>query len=361
MIHNAGPALYFCMNDVLDALSRRSDGDADPLVRIYMDPISSYVHEEDIFLIDRSEKLLIFADAANGTNLYSLTKDIPLYHINIELALDQALKDSEQDAKLASYLETAFGSRDTVKSLQKIVVGQELAIADTLQYPGLGYIYPEQLCQIYIQFLQQVQNDEAYIAEYGFMKAVLRNYPERFIGSYDGFVSPAEGRTKASWLFEMGYRQDHSHDAQKRMEQYMLEGQSKAQDENLNSPDEYMKAWLNADEYQLRRSRTIDLALKNISIKDSPAWLREDVFKIIEKESMKQHYAKCIMEQDPSSATLEARDNMRLAIENNAKGLADPDIEQFMRETLSAGKPKADATSKFIALAEQRLVESQDI
>ena len=361
MTHSADSALYFCMDDVLDAITRRRGSGAHDLVRVYTDPISSYIHEEDIFRVGRSDKLLDFSGTEMSSSLSAFSAQVPLYHINIELALDQALVSAEKDTKLMGYLEKAFGSYDAIKSLKKIVAGQENVIEETLNFPGLGYIYPEQICQIYIDFLDAIQNHEPYLDEYGFTKAVLRNYPERFLNSYEGFICPAEGRAKASWLFENGYRQDHSQDLQKQIDHYMQQGLVQAAHENLQTASQYLAAWLAADSYQLRRCLTIDKALKTVSIKDAPAWLREDVFKILEKESMKQHYAKGIMEQDPSSDTLEAREHLRLAIENNAKGLADPAIEEFMRQTLSAGKPQVDATSQFINLAESRLVESQDL
>ena len=186
------------MDDVLDAITRRRGSGAHDLVRVYTDPISSYIHEEDIFRVARSDKLLDFSSAELSSHLSAFSAKVPLYHINVELALDQALVNAEKDAKLMGCLEKAFGSYDTIKSLKKIVAGQENVIEETLNFPGLGYIYPEQICQIYIDFLDAIQNHEPYLDEYGFTKAVLRNYPERFLNSFEGFICPAEGRAKAS-------------------------------------------------------------------------------------------------------------------------------------------------------------------
>ena len=364
MTSTDGQVFYFCMDDVLETLERRTNASdkTPPLVRFYTDPISSYSHEEDSFVVDRDDNILDFSDVSKTDVLHGLTHDVPLYHINLELAIDNALSQAQNDQVLYAKLTKAFKSQEAIRSLKKIAVGgQDTLLEDSLNFPGIGYIYPERMCRIYIRFLEEIQNHERYLDSYGFLNGVLHLYRHRFLKTYDGYLTPAEGRIKPSWLLENGYRIDHEKDKIMDFQDYLAEGDLKARKENFSHSHDYLKAWLEADGYQLRRCRTMMRAARLLPEGCSPDWIRTDLLKILEKEAMKQHYAKCLMEQDPSCELLETRDTLREAVENNARGIADQNIEICMRNMLKLGQPEADSASKFMTLAESRRSEAQNI
>lgn len=140
-------------------------------------------------------KLLDFMDEDAAEKLSQIVKDIPLYHINLELAVDELLKLRHEDPDIMQALKEAFGDMDFPTLSQNTDPNNHLA--ETLKHPGVGHMNTETLCRIYIEFSKNCPTEK--LPAYDLETLVLRKHPAYFLEHYDGYISNAHsGKIKYS-------------------------------------------------------------------------------------------------------------------------------------------------------------------
>ena len=85
--------VYFCFDDLLDAVLDE-EGKARPLetlIPVRTEPPDCGGHREDAIALASQPRLLTLNDPSGAYQLASLLEDVPLYHINLELLLHDAL------------------------------------------------------------------------------------------------------------------------------------------------------------------------------------------------------------------------------------------------------------------------------
>ncbi len=350
-------ALYFCINDVLDLLDKMN-GNEDRLQALI--PVSVDVPEcggfsEDAFILSSTPKMLDLREPQCAVQLAQLLEDVPLYHINLELILDQALAERHNNVRIEYALNQAFGREPLPNTLSAQKSGSlSDDIAGGLQHPMLGHLNREALAELYIIFLKAMDRAEDH---YGFERSILGKNTNRFTAYFDGFATATGGKVKAAILLAFGLRCDH--DPAKSRESYIESGQKNAQRMRIDDTQELIWAWLEADHYQMRRCRDLDRLLRLEGLPKLPNWVSNDIFSCLEKEAMKQTFAAGLVQKDGDLAVLGETPLLQAAIKRGAEGHADPDLQKLLSETLTPGATYTGTAHGFAEQAEKRKNEAR--
>lgn len=347
-------SLYYSINDVLDNLEK--SGEDEPhlqaLIPVSVSPPEKFPHSEDLFILASTPKLLDLREGESAYQLARLLEEVPLYNINMELIMDQALTERHRNNRIASALQTAFGNQPLPNTLTSDNEMDDLS--GGLKHPMLGHIDKSELCRIYLAFVNALDRQHDV---YGFEKNILGKHPERFLERFDGFVSREGGKVKAQILIAFGVRQDH--DPGKPFETHVQNGEKKALKMNIDEPRELLWAWLEADHYQTRRCRDLDRVMRVRGLPKTPNWVRSDIFCCLEKEAMKQVFARSFSHADPGLSMLESCKNLQLAIRINAGNEVDRTLQVLLSQVLSQDGGYSGAAAKFAESAAARAQEAQ--
>lgn len=345
-------AIHYCMSDILDQLEKvQTEGRARFQLMI---PVSESVpdcggYTDDAFALSSTPKLLDINDEQSVYDLGMLLDDAPLYHINMQLVLDEALVERHKNAVLDKALEKAFAPEplpNTLTSGDKHVDDP----AGSLRHPMLEHIDTVTLCRLYTGLLRNLPHGQK---AYGFERNILGKHRERFMETFDGFMAQGEGKIKAEILVGFGSRRDH--DLSRPMESYTDMGGKLARRMNISERHELLWAWLECDHYQMRRCRDIDRLLRLGGLPRIPNWIRTDIYSFMEKEAMKQFFAKAMLDMDATLAFVgNNAPNLRKALEFSATGKIDMLLQQLLQQAQSGGTPYAGAAGAFVEAAAQR-------
>lgn len=344
--------IHYSMSDILDQLEKiQTEGRARFQIII---PVSDKIpdcngYPDDAFVLSSTPKLLDINDEQSVYELGMLLDDAPLYHINMQLVLDDALSERHKNATLEKALEKAFAPEplpNTLTSGDKHVDDP----AGSLRHPMLEHIDTVTLSRLYTALLRQLPRGHT---EYNFERNILGKHRERFMETFDGFLGHGEGKIKAEILVGFGSRRDH--ESNRPMESYIETGSKTARRMNITDNQEFLWAWLECDHFQMRRCRDIDRLLRLGGLPRTPNWIRSDIFTFLEKEAMKQYFAQSMKQNDPPLAILgKHAPLLRKAIEANADGQVDELLQQLLQQTLNTGTSYSGAAGEFVNAATLR-------
>ena len=348
-------SLYYCINDVLDQTDRLkgTENRFQTLIDVSPDIPECGGHSEDAFTLASSPKMLDLTQNESAYQLALLLEDVPLYNINMELVLDQALTERHRNSMLDRALQQAFGKQPLPNTLQADQNADD-GFSGDLQHPMLEHLDKRELCRIYIDFLNALERDHD---NYGFERNILGKHIDEFLKRFDGFITNHGGKVKAQILLAFGSRQDH--DPGKPLETHVENGQKTARRMNIDEPREMIWAWLEAENYQIRRCRDLDRIMLVEGLPKIPNWVRTDLFCCLEKEAMKQVFAETLLQADPKLSLLEQAKQLKRAVEINAQGHVDETLQQLLSQTLGQNSGYAGAAAKFVDLADKRAIEAK--
>jgi hypothetical protein len=302
-----------------------------------------------------SPRLLRLRETGAITGLIKLLDEVPLYQVNVELALDEALANRHGNAVLRRALEKAFGGDVLPNTLH----GEdrkhgELASGGGLRHPMLGYLDRDRLCALYLNFTAALGGEAA---GYEFGAAIIGAHEKPFVGYYDGWLDGGDGAIRCDILVRDGMRRDH--DPEKKLETYTQGGRLKALQMAVTEPREILWAWLEADNYQMRRCRDIE-RLKRLTIgKEGRRWIRTDIFSLLEREAMKQIFAGSIHANDKLFDIARGAPAVQKALKANAAGDVDDLLQQLLAQTLNPDSVWSGAAGKFAEAAQARAQEAR--
>ena len=350
---------FYCINHVLDSLEKIPGEDKDKmdsLVKVTKTQPESATHSDDVFILSSTPNLLNVNDDQNAQKLADLIEAVPLYHINMELILDEALAERHHNAVIENALNQAFSGQPIPSTLKAQEEKSSEDVSGNLRHPMVGHLDNKALCALFIKFLSHIPRDQNH---YAFEKSILGKHTARFLEYYDGFLAHEYGMVKALILIAFGMRADHLTD--KHGENHVEEGQKKARKMRIEDPLEIILAWLEADNYQTRRCMDLDRIMNFTNLPKTPNWVRADIFCCLEKEAMKQFFAKSFIDKDPSLSLIEQAPNLKQAIELNASGHANEALQQLLSQTLSQANSYSGAAGKFVELAKKREADAKKI
>lgn len=348
--------IHFSISHILDLLEKSNeDGRARYQMMI---PVSTDIpdcngYPDDAFTLSSTPMLMDINDDQSIHPLAMLLDEAPLYHINMQLMLDDALTERHNNATLEKALEKAFSP----DPLPNTMTSGDRAVdepAGTLRHPMLEHVDTTTLCRLFTRFLRALPEGQK---DYSFERNILGKHQERFMETFDGFLSGNAGKVKAEILVGFGTRRDH--DLTRPMESYTENGYKVARRMAISEPHELLWAWLEADNYQMRRCRDIDRLLRLGGLPRVPNWIRTDVFSFLEKESMKQYFAEMMKNADHDLSFMGDAQILKKAIDSSAQGQVDEMLQQLLQQTLNSNAPYAGAAGHFVDAAAEREREAK--
>lgn len=349
-------AYYFCINDLL---GRMEDAGSEAIATL-MAPVSAVQpscggYREDAFILSSVPDMLDLDNPDGLPELASLLEDVPLYRINMELALDRALTERHGNAPVRAALEKAFGGKPLPSTLSPPREDGMDETGGSLRHPVLGHTETEDLCKIYVLFLKTMERGNV---AYAFDSDIIGRHAESFLNVYDGFIVDGGGLVRADTLMGFGVRVDHDHG--KTPEAHVEEGSRRAKTMMPEEPQERIWAWLEADHYQMRRCRDIHrILMLPGSVKRRPTWVRSDVLNLLEREAMKQAFADMIVESKATMKLLDQAPAIKKAVHSNAAGDVDEGLQALVAQILNARGAYAGSAHRFAQDAREREIESK--
>jgi hypothetical protein len=350
-------SVYFCLDDLLDAVSNGPPGTSalDRFIPVTTTIPSCQGYREDALSLSSQPKMLDLNEHKGIYQLASLIEEVPLYQINLELLLDSALMQRHFNKLVDQALHDAFEGQPLPQTLEKENAEAE-ALEGTLSHPMLGHLDKVALCKIYVNFMKNLPHGHE---DFSFARHVIGRHPEPFRERFSGYVFGQQGEVKADILIGFGVRVDF--DPRRQIENYVENGRAKATLMRIHEKNEFLWAWLEADHYQMRRCHDIDRIMSLNGLPRIPNWVRTDIFNGLEKEAMKQVLAIRLIEEDPSLSLLSRHPAIRRAIEASAQGQIDESLQQLMAQTLTADTVYAGSADRFYRNALERVKEAKTL
>jgi len=347
--------LYYCINDVLDSLEKMEESEDrfHSLIPVADEPPECDGHEEDAFTLSSSPKLLDLLDPENAYQLAQLVEEVPLYGINLELLLDQALFERHKNVRVESALNQAFGNQPLPNTLRAGDRHDE-DLSGGLRHPMLSHLDKNEICALYIKFVKLLDRDHY---SYGFERNILGKHMERFLERYDGFTAIEGGKIKAGILLAFGQRLDH--EPGKSADDHIQTGRKAASKMRIDEPHELIWAWLEAENYQMRRCFAIDRVMKLKGLPRTPNWVRTDVFSCFGKETMKQVFAQGLVKNDAALALLNNAPSLQKAIQASARNEIQEPLKALMDLSRNPKAAYSGAALDFAQGAEKRKTEAK--
>lgn len=344
---------YYCIDPVL---TQAEAGDhANALITVARDPRPCNGHVDDCFVLANPVHIIQLNEISAVDELAQLMHDVPLYHFNMELVLDEALAARHRNKAIMEALSSAFDGAPLPHTIETTDPSGE-KISGNLRHPALEHMDTAALARIYVQFLMNLRRHKE---DYSFQRNILGHHTDRFLQQFDGFFEEQQGQIRAHILLAFGLRLDH--DPHKPLESYVHNGQMNARKKNISEAHELIWAWLECDDYQGRRCRDIHRVMSLTSLPRMPNWVRLDVFRFLEMEAMKQIFAGKLITSDPELHILDGTPQLKRAIRMNAAGQVDENLQQLMAQTINPGSSYSGAGTRFADAAAIREKESHKI
>lgn len=354
--------IFFCLDDLLETLAFGDHAPTDTGLRFKaFVPVRNYPPECEGFFADAltlssQPKVLDLNDHNGIYQLASLVEEVPLYQINLELLLDEALTERHHNNLIAKALYEAFEGQPLPNTIQPDKSKAGDALEGTLRHPMLGHLDKVTACRIYANFIRALPEGHA---GYAFEKYVLGQHPEPFQSRFDGYLFGTGGKIRADLLLGFGIRNDF--DPRRPLEDYVENGRSRVARMRITDKRELLWAWLEADSYQMRRCHDIDRILSLHGLPRMPNWLRTDVFNSLEKEAMKQVLGMQLVETDPGLSMLQKQPKIRKAVQDSAEGRVDESLQQLLSQTLNNTNAYSGAGKRFHFEATERAKEAKSL
>ena len=347
--------IYFDITELLDVVENEADQSEalEKLIIVYKKQPPCNGHKEDAFILNSAPKLLDMTSEDSVSDLAELIDSTPLYQINMELLLDDALYERHNNNIINAALMQAFDG--TLPNTLEVDRSRK-ETSGSLHHPMLGHIDRKELVQIYIRFMNALARNKR---EFSFEDKVLGKHTDRFTEKHNGFLTANGGAVKASLLIGFGSRTDH--EGGKQLESYVSGGKSAAQRLNLTNFQEMMWAWLEMENFQMRRCRDIDRVLRLEALDRTPRWVTTDIFMLLEKEAIKQHIAQAIMETAEASTMEEVAPTLYKAIQRASLDDVNKDIQILLSQALGHEGRYAGAAGAFAQGAFKRAEESRNL
>lgn len=350
--------VYFCLDHLLEAALRGNDFSIqmNALVPVYIKVPDCRTHRQDTLVLSSQPKLLDLNEAKGVYQFASLLEEVPLYQINLELLLDKALGLRHDNNLVGKALEKAFDGQPMPNTLSREKDAVRDPLEGSLQHPMIGHLDRPTLCKIYINFMRALPHGHD---DFSFEKFILGNQVDPFRDRFSGFISGDGGKVRADILVGFGMREDF--DPRNQPENYVENGRAQATLMRIHEKNELLWAWLEADNYQMRRCHDIDRMLTLKGLPRIPNWTRADIFRCLEKEAMKQVLAIRLIEKNPTLSNIPTQTAIRKAIEASAQGQIDESLQQLLAQTLNATTPYSGSAGRFYLRAKERERESRTL
>ncbi|MBU6234902.1 MAG: hypothetical protein KGQ41_03580 [Alphaproteobacteria bacterium] len=349
--------IYFNLLDRPDAGPDRPAQTAAQLAPVTMEvpPAPETPPSPWLALADTSSINMLDFDTVNGREAYAaLMAETPLYRITAELLVDQILFDSMKDAARMKGVRAAFAPEDAPEPIIE-TIAKKYEFAGTLRFPVIATRTDVQLLELYLKLYGPACPQHGSIETH--LMALMGGNTQRLLEKCDGMSWRARGWVRLDKIVYDAERLDHDPDVT--FESYVTRGRAAAEALAVSEPEPLLAAWIQAERVQRELCRDIDAVLRLGDIRRLPRWVRADVFRILEREAMKQVFAEGITKQYAEWPALRRCTHLSEPISANAKGEVAPLIQQLLNQTLSADARYAGSAEAFAVQAERRMREAK--
>lgn len=310
-----------------------------------------------LVLSNTSKLRILDLNGAQGREALAVLMDEnPLYRITLELLIDRALMEARQDPARLKGVRQAFSPEEAPEPVTDSMA-EKYAFAGVLRFPVIASRTHLQLVELYLKLYGATFPDHA--DAHAHLAALLGGYPDRLAEQWDGLMWKNFGWVRLDRLIYEAERLDH--DPEVTFESYVSRGRAAAEALAVADPKALLAAWAQAERVQRELCRDIDAVLALPDIRRLPRWVRADVFRILEREAMKQVFAENLIPAMSAWPALRRTRALADPIEANAKGEVAPLIQQLLNQTLSADARYAGAGEMFAVQAERRWVEARTL
>lgn len=350
-------SVFFYLDDLIEAvLDDTGSIRMDALVPVRTTIPDCGGHHDDAIVLSSQPKILDLNELRGVHQLAGLLDEVPLYQINMELLLDRILEARHHNNLVAKALEQAFEGQPLPNTLKTGDGTMRDALDGSLLHPMIGHLDKVTLAKIYINFMHALPHGHD---EFSFEKNVIGAQIGPFNTAFSGVVSGENGKIRADLLIGFGQRVDF--DYRRYAENYVESGRAQATLMRIHEKHELLWAWLEADNFQMRRCFDIDRMLTLKGLPRTPNWTRSDIFRCLEKEAMKQVFATRLIAEDPRLALLPRQNAIRKNIESSAQGQIDEGLHQLLGQTLTSGTPYSGSAARFCSRAIERAREAKTL
>lgn len=345
--------LYFTMDRLFQSVekSEKSGAGLRALTPVSREPWKGVV-TDDIFMLTSEPRLLDLSREDAAVKLAALLAEIPLYHVNMELTLDDALAERHHNAPVRKALDLAFIGEDMPSTLRNEKPKDDEPKGG-LRHPMLGHLDVSRLCTLYLGFITALGGKNL---DYSFGRNIIGLQSSRFTDFYDGFLQNGLGAVRADLLLESGIRSGH--DPAQPLESCVQNGREQAEAMNIADPGELVWAWVEADACQMKRCLDIHRA-KRAGLTRTPGWVRMDVFALLQKEAMKHKFTETLASADPGLSIVREAPLLRRAMQSSLEGKTDEMLQQLLTQTLNVDASYAGSAEKFVEAAARRQQEAR--
>lgn len=301
-------------------------------------------------LRDVSELHLCDLDTPPGRDILAEIIDkTSLYRLSLELRIDKVLLAAKDDPVRSKAVASAFAPEDVPETIYD-KVAQQYQFEGTLKHPAIASLSALQLVELYLRLYGPAMPNKESVAQH--LAHMVEPYPSSLLSRVDGIMWRGRGIIRMDALIYGCERADY--DPAITYESYVARGRQAA--EKLHGKDAVtlFAAWLSAEDVQAHLCRSIDNVLSLPDLKRLPRWVRADVFRILEREAMKQVFAERLMEHINEMPALKRQTELYEPIKWNAQGDVSPLIQQLLNQTLAVDGNYSGGAAAFADKAEKR-------
>jgi hypothetical protein len=297
---------------------------------------------------------IIDLDTADGREaMAAFIADIPLYRISLELLVDKILLHSYQNPERMKGVTRAFAPEDAPEPVIDSM-SAKYAFTGVLHFPIIASRSDVQLIELYLRLFGPAVPEHTTVTSH--LLTLLNGYPEQIMKKCDGFMWRGAGWVRLDRIVYDIQRQDH--DPEITFESYVNRGRRAAESIMMDEPTALLAAWVQAERVQRTLCLDIDAILRLNDIKQIPHWIKSDIFRLLEREAMKQVFAEGLNRYIADWASLRRTPILMDPISANARGEVAPLLQQLLNQTLSADAAYAGAAGVFAAQGEHRFTEA---
>lgn len=311
---------YFCLSAALPP-----EGTA-PVTKhfapIRAEPGACNCGPEELFETGPGLRLLDLSQEGEGKDLAALLEAAPLYRINTEMLLDEALAARRSDAALAAALEAAYAPQTLPRTLPAPTLDAPSRIPDAqgqLRHPLLSHMSGWDMARFYVSVLEKLSPLRDLARAYGFPEILHKNRA-RFLKYFDGYILGPTGAAHLPALLASAQR---------------LGEAELAPAASCDIADEALDCYLERALHQYHRARAIDRVMGLGLEGETPEWVRADVRTLLQWEEEKQTCARALLKV---GALKGKNDALSQAIARDGQGgHVAPALARLVSETLSSG------------------------
>lgn len=250
-----------------------------------------------------------------------------LYRMSLELLIDKILLNAADNDKRKKAIAAAFAPEDVPETIYDIVA-EQYKFAGMLKHPAIASLNSLSLLELYLRLYGAATPEHKDIQAH--LAPIACAYPAKLLASCDGIMWRGRGWVRLDTLIYACERADH--DPQITFESYVARGRGAAEKLHSDDAKTLLAAWISAEDVQEKLCRSIDVVLSLSDIKRLPRWVRADVFRILEREAMKQVFAEKL---EGHMGDINKIPQLAEPIAANARGDVSPLIQQLLNQTLA--------------------------